>query len=546
MDSEVPAFTAPGPGQWALDRSHFFGGTTPIVASLMEASMEVGMRRVFAELGTPADAVQARFVHGFMYTRLRPLVAPDRAATRLPPIPLLRIVAHLHPAFRRRARTARRVLAERPWLDVADRWERELKPALVAENRRFQAIHPETLDDATLAAHIAELIGHCRRQLDLHFWLHGYDLGPLANYVHSCIEWGITPQAALTALAGASPSTSAPARRLARLRAIVDASGVPPGTLDEIRAVSPEAAALLDEHLDERGHHLVTRYDIDGLTLGELPGTVVTSVLEASPVIEPDHEAIAAALRERVPPGDRAVFDDLLADARRVMDVRDDNGPNTYEWPAGLLRRAMLAAGHRLARRGAIDDAEHVFDLTPAELDELFTGPLPAAAELRRRASARAAAARLVPPPTLGDAEPTPPPDVLPDPLPRMIAMVQTALAQLGMVGDVTVDALVGAGVGTTPYTGRVRRAATPEEAIDTMEPGDVLVVRATSPAFNAVLSIAGAVVTADGGAMSHAAVLARELGIAAVVGARGALDLVDGSTVEVDPIAGRVRVLTG
>ena len=39
---------------------------------------------------------------------------------------------------------------------------------------------------------------------------------------------------------------------------------------------------------------------------------------------------------------------------------------------------------------------------------------------------------------------------------------------------------------------GRVRIASSPEEAIDTMEPGDVLVVRATSPAFNAVLAIAG------------------------------------------------------
>ena len=57
-----------------------------------------------------------------------------------------------------------------------------------------------------------------------------------------------------------------------------------------------------------------------------------------------------------------------------------------------------------------------------------------------------------------------------------------------------------------------------------------MLVVRATSPAFNVVLTIAGAVVTANGGAMSHAAVLARELGIPAVVGAGGALEIADGS----------------
>jgi pyruvate,water dikinase len=77
------------------------------------------------------------------------------------------------------------------------------------------------------------------------------------------------------------------------------------------------------------------------------------------------------------------------------------------------------------------------------------------------------------------------------------------------------------------------------------MEPGDVLVVPCTTPAFNMVLSLAGAIVTAEGGALSHAAVLARELGIPAVIGAPCALiDIPDGSMIEVDPIAGSVKVL--
>ena len=540
-----PQFQPPGPGSWALDRSHYPGGTTPIAVWLMESSMEPGLRRVFAELGTPADALRARFVNGFMYTRLRPLLSPDKAATKLPPLPVLRIAARLHPAFRKRARTARAVLVERPWLAVVDRWHRELRPAIVAANERFQSVEVTALDDAALQAHVNALLDHCRDQLVTHFWLHGYDLGPLANYLHSCQEWGITPERALAALEGASPSTSAPSRRLARLRALVEGAGCHPTSLDDVRAVSPEAATLLDEHLHHHGHHLVTRYDLDGLTLHELPGTVLASILDAREPREPDHVAVAAELRASVPAERHADFDELLADARGVMDLRDDNGPMTYEWPAGLLRRALLAAGTRLAARGALTDAEHVFELTQAEARRLFSGGIPTAGEAARRAEERAALARLEPPPMLGPTEPSPPPTVLPEPLPRMVAMVQTALTQLGMVGDHSNDALVGAGVGTVAYTGRVRRASSPEEAIDLMEPGDVLVVRATSPAFNAVLALAGAVVTADGGPLSHAAVLARELGIPAIVGARGALDLVDGSIVEVDPIGGRVRVVT-
>jgi pyruvate,water dikinase len=77
------------------------------------------------------------------------------------------------------------------------------------------------------------------------------------------------------------------------------------------------------------------------------------------------------------------------------------------------------------------------------------------------------------------------------------------------------------------------------------MNPGDVLVVRFTTPAYNTVLMIAGAVVTTEGALLSHAAVMARELGIPAVIGAVGALEEIpNGAEVEVDPVAGTVQVL--
>jgi phosphoenolpyruvate-protein kinase (PTS system EI component) len=52
-------------------------------------------------------------------------------------------------------------------------------------------------------------------------------------------------------------------------------------------------------------------------------------------------------------------------------------------------------------------------------------------------------------------------------------------------------------------------------------------------------------VATADGGLFSHAAILSREHGLPAVVGATGLLDEVhEGDLVEIDPAAGEVRVL--
>jgi pyruvate,water dikinase len=540
----IVTFDPPGPGRWALDRSHYPGGTTPISQWLISESMPAGMERVFAEIGAPVRRVDARFVHGFMYTRVRPLVGGDRPPARLPPLPVLKLVTRVHPEFRRRARRAARTLRDRPSLAVAAEWDREIRPRLRARNRELQAVDPGSLDDGALDRHVGELIDHARAQYELHFWLHGHDLGPIARYLYLGIGWGIDPERAIEALAGASPSTARPAATLHRLRELVEASGRPVASLADVRACSDEAAALLEDYLADHGNVLATGYDLTAFTLAELPRVVLDGIRTATPPRHVDHAALAATLRADVPPGDRASFDQALDDARAVMDMRDDNGPLTAEWPIGLLRRALLEAGRRLVERGSIAEATLVLELTHDEARRSLSGGLPPADDLVRRAVRRAELAALTPPETLGEPEPEPPLDVLPDPLPQLVAMIQVSFRHLGMDGSGPVDGLTGVGIGSAAYTGRARTAQSADEAIEKLEPGDVLVVRATSPAFNAVLAIAGGIVTANGGAMSHAAVIARELGIPAVIGAGAALGIEDGSTVEVDPVAGRVRVV--
>ncbi|WP_157439321.1 PEP/pyruvate-binding domain-containing protein [Aeromicrobium sp. Root344] len=86
-------------------------------------------------------------------------------------------------------------------------------------------------------------------------------------------------------------------------------------------------------------------------------------------------------------------------------------------------------------------------------------------------------------------------------------------------VGDAIVQ-----GVGASPgrVSGRVR-VVRDLDGFGAVEPGDVLVCRTTDPAWTPLFGIAAAVVTETGGALSHAAIVARELGIPAVVGADGA-----------------------
>ncbi|MDQ3146798.1 MAG: PEP-utilizing enzyme, partial [Actinomycetota bacterium] len=134
--------------------------------------------------------------------------------------------------------------------------------------------------------------------------------------------------------------------------------------------------------------------------------------------------------------------------------------------------------------------------------------------------------------------------------LPQAMRTVVRALLAVRDHGSVDIhgrEPLSGDGIGEGSAVGRALLVDDAGEALARFEPGDVLVARGTTPAYNVVLACAAGVVTEEGGQLSHAAVLARELGLPAVIGAPGAMRLVpDGALVEVDAAAGRVRVLPG
>jgi pyruvate,water dikinase len=120
-----------------------------------------------------------------------------------------------------------------------------------------------------------------------------------------------------------------------------------------------------------------------------------------------------------------------------------------------------------------------------------------------------------------------------------LIGAAQLAVADGMATGDEAI------GIGERVYCGRALVATDPGEAFGALEPGDVVVTSATSPSWNALLVEAGALVTTEGGAVSHAALIARELGLPAVVGHRGGTTIRTGDQVEVDPRRATVRVLT-
>ncbi len=93
-------------------------------------------------------------------------------------------------------------------------------------------------------------------------------------------------------------------------------------------------------------------------------------------------------------------------------------------------------------------------------------------------------------------------------------------------------------------FEGRARLILGPDD-FDRIEEGDVLITTSTSPAFNVVLPLVGGIVTDHGGVLSHAAIVAREFGIPAVVACGNATTTIpDGAKVRIDGDAGEVTVL--
>lgn len=546
-------FTPPGPGFWELDRSHFPGGATEIMKELITESVREAYRKSFPINGIPAETMDMCFVNGFTYTRLRPLINPDKPAKKNPPTFVLKIASRLHPEFRRRTKAAAAALANSPARAVIADWHAALRPSLLAQNLAYTDLDLTALSDDELADHLDELTAYVRETFEHHFRLHTYDLAGIARLIHTAKGWGLTGAEVVPALAGASPSTAAPAKKIAEIREAVARAEVVPTSLDEVRDASPHAAQLLDDYLRHHGSILYAGYDLDGPTLREAPDIILATIVNdrsAAPIDDAQVDAIVSDLRSRVPEAHRAEFDTLLADAREAMDLRDDNGPMTAEWPSGLLRLAMLEAGGRLVAAGRMAEVDHVFGVARAELGPLMRGTGgPDATELTARAERRAHEKTMEPPLSLGDPEPEPPLEALPEPLANAIAMVQTVIEEMGMSHEVETartdgPRLDGAGIGTEAFTGRACVARDADEAFDKLEPGDILVTRATSPAYNMVLTLVGGLVTADGGPMSHAAVLSRELNIPAIVGAPDAMDAIeDGAVITIDPAAGVVTL---
>jgi pyruvate,water dikinase len=105
-------------------------------------------------------------------------------------------------------------------------------------------------------------------------------------------------------------------------------------------------------------------------------------------------------------------------------------------------------------------------------------------------------------------------------------------------------DCILGTPGSAGKVEGKVRRLDTPEEW-DKLEQGEILVTSLTNIGWTLVFPRAGGIVTDIGAPLSHAAIVARELGIPAVVNCGDATRrLYTGDIVRIDGMAGTVEII--
>jgi len=141
------------------------------------------------------------------------------------------------------------------------------------------------------------------------------------------------------------------------------------------------------------------------------------------------------------------------------------------------------------------------------------------------------------PPPALG-----PVPEALNDPAVRMLWGITQERIESWL--NPPADEMVGVAASSGVVEGTAR-VLTDVNQIGELREGEILVCPVTAPSWAPVFAKIRAAVSDIGGSMSHAAIVAREYGMPAVVGTGDATKRIrTGDTIRVDGDRGTVRVL--
>jgi phosphohistidine swiveling domain-containing protein len=440
-------------------------------------------------------------------------------------------------------------------------WHDEVLPEVRELEAGIRVIPVATLGRAELAAAWDDVWASIGRMWQLHF---NTILGPymvvedLADLYEKTFP-GADPGEALVLVQGTHHEileTELGMERLAAIpagypalrAALVDAATGPADarrTLEpaDVAAIDggPELLGELEVFLARHGH---MGQGVDDLALpswAEDPSIVLgnlgTRLANPPEPAEPRRERLAAgaaALADRVrtalagDPDELARFEELLRLARAIGPLTEVHNYWIDRMAQARLRGFVMRVAARLVADGSLERPEDVLYLHRPEVRELIEVPADRRALVGERRTEQARQRTLVVPKNVG-ADPGP---AQPD---RFEATQRESSDP---------DILLGTGASAGIVRGPARVALGPND-FGRIGPGDIIVCPSSNPSWVTVFTIASGLVTNTGGVLSHAAVVAREFGLPAVVGIAGATSsIADGRLVEIDGTKGSVRLL--
>ncbi len=183
-----------------------------------------------------------------------------------------------------------------------------------------------------------------------------------------------------------------------------------------------------------------------------------------------------------------------------------------------IYREMLQEVGEELAGQGRLDRPEDVFFV---RFSDIRSGePLQDTVQMNLRRHERYAALSA----------------------PRIMASTGECIYAAAQESD---DALTGVAVSPGVYEGAARVLDSPEQGTKLRE-GEILITRATNPAWTPLFVSVGAIVMETGGPISHGSVVAREYGIPAVIVPQATDKIQTGDRIRVDGESGAVRRLGG
>jgi pyruvate,water dikinase len=520
---------------------------TPLGGSFFSPLTSAGMVTAARELQIPMRGREVRFRNYYQFGRTDLEVPADEQAAR---------------AMSEAIDAAFRPVMER----MLERWHGDQLPDILQHLRGLQKLTVEVSSGGDLGGAIREAKERVGKVWITHFRIATPMLlsMQLFDELHADLFGGTDADAHALLVGGLSESIKAGiglTDLAARVRELgladLFATTEPAALAGKLGATDAgrKSLAELRSYLDTYG----MRQDLYSLTTPtwqedpSIPLATIRMYLQSGHDTRREHDALAAsaekALEERrarlasYPSAVREEFETMVRIARGAAFLQEEHNFYIDQQVAATMRYLFLAIGRQLVEAQVLIDADDVFMLYLEELEQIVADAGRVVADdgiqerVRRRWGEIADAGQMFPPPYIG-AAPSGPPDQQ-SPLergllrffggpPREAEHDNQIQGTAGSQGSVTGKALV---------------ARNLKEAM-AVKPGEILVAITTMPAWTPLFGIAAAIVTETGGPLSHCAIVAREYGIPAVVGAHGATRRIrSGQAITVDGGTGLVTI---